>query len=201
MYTHTDTEGKPRKARVRNILKSSKKPNTIFNEHPVSPFCRVSIFYVWKCNSPMIPSVCLSVGGFFHSLFEFIRLDKLLQYLGHILTLSTDWRAVLVSRRRRRVAEHNSRRRRRRRMSLPARMSIPPPRPSAIQRRGRPPPVCWTTTAREVQHGSARPTVVTWRRGGGSLGAGLPPVDRHAAAERAGVVAAAVDRALRLLGL
>ena len=32
--THTDTEGKQRKARVRNILKSSKK-NTIFNEHPV----------------------------------------------------------------------------------------------------------------------------------------------------------------------
>ena len=32
--THTDTERKQRKARVRNILKSSKK-NTIFNEHPV----------------------------------------------------------------------------------------------------------------------------------------------------------------------
>ena len=34
MCTHTDTEGKPRKARVRNILESSEK-NTIFNEHPV----------------------------------------------------------------------------------------------------------------------------------------------------------------------
>ena len=32
--THTDTEGNQRKARVRNILKSSWK-NTIFNEHPV----------------------------------------------------------------------------------------------------------------------------------------------------------------------
>ena len=33
--THTDTEGKKqRKARGRNILKSSEK-NTIFNEHPV----------------------------------------------------------------------------------------------------------------------------------------------------------------------
>ena len=32
--THTETEGKQRKARVRNILKYSKK-NTIFNEHPV----------------------------------------------------------------------------------------------------------------------------------------------------------------------
>ena len=32
--THTDTEGKQRKARVRNILKSSEK-NTIFNEKPV----------------------------------------------------------------------------------------------------------------------------------------------------------------------
>ena len=32
--THADTEGKQRKARVRNILKSSEK-NTIFNEHPV----------------------------------------------------------------------------------------------------------------------------------------------------------------------
>ena len=32
--THTYTDKKQRKARVRNILKSSKK-NTIFNEHPV----------------------------------------------------------------------------------------------------------------------------------------------------------------------
>ena len=32
--THTDTEGKQRKARVWNILKSSEK-NTIINEHPV----------------------------------------------------------------------------------------------------------------------------------------------------------------------
>ena len=32
--THIDTEGKQRKVRVRNILKSSEK-NTIFNEHPV----------------------------------------------------------------------------------------------------------------------------------------------------------------------
>ena len=30
--THTDTEGKQRKARFRNILEK----NTIFNEHPVS---------------------------------------------------------------------------------------------------------------------------------------------------------------------
>ena len=34
MCTHADTEGKQRKARVRNILKSSEK-NTIFNEHPL----------------------------------------------------------------------------------------------------------------------------------------------------------------------
>ena len=33
--THTDTERKQRKTRVRNILKSSKK-NTIFNEHLVT---------------------------------------------------------------------------------------------------------------------------------------------------------------------
>ena len=33
--TYTDTKGKQRKARVRNVLKSSEK--TIFNEHPV-PF-------------------------------------------------------------------------------------------------------------------------------------------------------------------
>ena len=32
--THTDPEGKQRKARVRNILKSSEK--TILNEHPVA---------------------------------------------------------------------------------------------------------------------------------------------------------------------
>ena len=35
--THTDTEGKQRKARVRNILKSSEK-NTIFNEHHVCKY-------------------------------------------------------------------------------------------------------------------------------------------------------------------
>ena len=34
LCTHTATEGKQRKAGVRNILKSSEK-NTIFNEHPV----------------------------------------------------------------------------------------------------------------------------------------------------------------------
>ena len=39
--THTDTEGKQRKARVRNILKSFEK-NTIFNEH------RVGNFDSWK---------------------------------------------------------------------------------------------------------------------------------------------------------
>ena len=32
--TQTDTKGKQRKARIRNILKSLDK-NTIFNEHPV----------------------------------------------------------------------------------------------------------------------------------------------------------------------
>ena len=36
--THTDTEGKQRKARVRNILKFLRK-NTIFNEHPVFVVC------------------------------------------------------------------------------------------------------------------------------------------------------------------
>ena len=35
--THNDTEGKQRKAWVRNILKSSKK-NTIFNEHHVCKY-------------------------------------------------------------------------------------------------------------------------------------------------------------------
>ena len=34
VYTHTDTNGKQRKTRVRNILKSLDK-NTIFNKHPV----------------------------------------------------------------------------------------------------------------------------------------------------------------------
>jgi len=44
--THTDTEGKQRKARVRNISKSSEK-NTILNEHPVDddvylPLCTLT---------------------------------------------------------------------------------------------------------------------------------------------------------------
>ena len=34
LCTHTDTEGKPRDARVRNIIQILRK-NTIFNEHPV----------------------------------------------------------------------------------------------------------------------------------------------------------------------
>ena len=46
--THTDTEGKQRKARVRNILKSSEK-NTIFNEHPV-----------YKCDDRMMKDVFLN---------------------------------------------------------------------------------------------------------------------------------------------
>ena len=39
--THTDTEGKQRKARVWNILKFLEK-NTIFNEHPVSSKIKVT---------------------------------------------------------------------------------------------------------------------------------------------------------------
>ena len=39
MCTHTDTEEKQRKARVRNIFKNSGK-KTIFNEHPVIHFIR-----------------------------------------------------------------------------------------------------------------------------------------------------------------
>ena len=34
LCTHTDTEGKPREIRVRNIFENLRK-NTIFNEHPV----------------------------------------------------------------------------------------------------------------------------------------------------------------------
>ena len=47
--THTDTEGKQSKAKVRNIFKNLEK-NTIFNEHPVcicrSPFTKVNLPYV-----------------------------------------------------------------------------------------------------------------------------------------------------------
>ena len=39
--THTDTQGKQRAARVRNLLKFSEK-NTIFNKHPVPPAASVS---------------------------------------------------------------------------------------------------------------------------------------------------------------
>ena len=47
--THTDTEGTQRKARVRNILKSSGK-NTIFDEHPVPKICPFDSA-IWKHNS------------------------------------------------------------------------------------------------------------------------------------------------------
>ena len=40
---HTDTEGKQRKVRVRNIFKKFEK-NTIYNEHPV-------YFYILNCNA------------------------------------------------------------------------------------------------------------------------------------------------------
>ena len=53
--THTDPEGKQRKARVRNIFKIFGK-NTIFNEHPVeSPFYFLSLsfllFYIIYSNT------------------------------------------------------------------------------------------------------------------------------------------------------
>ena len=48
--THTDTEGKQRKERVRNILKSSKK-NTIFNEHPVDKNVFFLIHYLRHLDS------------------------------------------------------------------------------------------------------------------------------------------------------
>ena len=47
--THTDAEGKQRKARVRNILKSSEK-NTIFNEHPVSSTVFAALGLSKSCN-------------------------------------------------------------------------------------------------------------------------------------------------------
>ena len=55
--THTDTEGKQRKARVRNSLKYSEK-NTIFNEHPVvkmllfSSFTHIYIFFPLRAAPP-----------------------------------------------------------------------------------------------------------------------------------------------------
>ena len=49
--THTDTEGKQRQTRVRNILKSSKK-NTIFNAHPLPYKWYVSMFMDWICIFP-----------------------------------------------------------------------------------------------------------------------------------------------------
>ena len=64
--THTDTEGKQRKARVRKIFKIFRK-NTIFNEHPVcyvtnsdlAMFLRVNIYLksrhillFWKNGNP-----------------------------------------------------------------------------------------------------------------------------------------------------
>ena len=40
--THTDTEGKQRKARVRNNFKVFRK-NTIFNEYPVCSICAFNL--------------------------------------------------------------------------------------------------------------------------------------------------------------
>ena len=55
--THTDTEGKQRKASVRNILKSSGK-NTIFNEHPVHMPIMLHQERDLKVCEWKIPSVC-----------------------------------------------------------------------------------------------------------------------------------------------
>ena len=46
VYTHTDTETKQRKARIRNILKSSEK-NSIFNKHPVRPTTDITTENKW----------------------------------------------------------------------------------------------------------------------------------------------------------
>ena len=42
LCTHTETEGKPRKAKVRNLFFDLRK-NTIFNEHPVVVFLDAKI--------------------------------------------------------------------------------------------------------------------------------------------------------------
>ena len=55
--THTDIEGKQRKARVRNIFKDSEK-NTIFNEHPVVQKCT---FVRIGLHHKSVSSVCLTI--------------------------------------------------------------------------------------------------------------------------------------------
>ena len=61
MCTHTDTERKQRKARVRNILKSSEK-NTIFDEYPVPKICPFDSA-IWKHNSVNIIGLISSTSN------------------------------------------------------------------------------------------------------------------------------------------
>merc|ERR1711915_348521 len=57
--THTDAEGKQRKARVRNILKSLEK-NTILYEHPVYKHTRFPKIIILFLNRKFISHLSLS---------------------------------------------------------------------------------------------------------------------------------------------
>ena len=59
LCSHTDTEGKQRKARVRNILKSLKK--SIFNEHPVNVLYLIVPVYTQNPGRLYVKSVLISV--------------------------------------------------------------------------------------------------------------------------------------------
>ena len=60
LCTHTETEGKPREARVRNIIQKLRK-NTIFNEHPVFKILFRHLLMVGKVAASSAPATDMTI--------------------------------------------------------------------------------------------------------------------------------------------
>ena len=60
--THTETQGKQRKTRVRNILKSLEKTQYLMNT-----------MYYWSCVHNILPFICLCVEFHYSSIIPFLN--------------------------------------------------------------------------------------------------------------------------------
>ena len=85
--THTDTEGKQRRARVRNISKSSEK-NTIFHEHPVynkkfGVSCYLFFLYIGQIVS--FPGVAAHRDVILTGMYSQLPFDSIYSYTSFLL--------------------------------------------------------------------------------------------------------------------
>ena len=81
MWTHTDTEGKRRKSRVRNILKSSEKTQYLMNTLYQNGLHNFSAVYTVEWNSPNFHGVLMIIPSHNYAWIMNIHDERLHYYL------------------------------------------------------------------------------------------------------------------------